>query len=198
MNWTEVLGFVTGAACVWLTVKQNVWTWPVGIANNVFFIALFWQARLYADMGLQVVYIVLAVLGWYWWLRGGAQRGSLRVSHAGPRSLLALGVVTVAGTAVMTRYLESVNDAAPFLDALTTVGSLAAQYLLTRKQIENWYVWISVDVLYVYLYASRELYLTSGLYAIFLCMCIAGLVEWRRSLARGAEVPLEGAVAAHA
>ena len=182
MNWTEIFGFATGAATVWLTVKESVWLWPLGIANNVFFIALFWQARLYADMGLQVVYIVLSVLGWYWWLRGGEKRTGLVVRHAAPATLVILAGVLVAGTVGMTRYLESVNDAAPFLDAVTTVGSLIAQYLLTRKLIENWYVWISVDVLYIWLYAERGLYLTAVLYALFLCMCLMGLREWHRSL----------------
>jgi nicotinamide mononucleotide transporter len=175
---------------VWLTVKESVWLWPLGIANNVFFIALFWQSRLYADMGLQVVYIMLSVLGWYWWLRGGEKRTGLVVGHASPAALAILGGVLVAGTAGMTRYLESVNDAAPFLDALTTVGSLIAQYLLTRKLIENWYVWISVDVLYIWLYAERGLYLTAVLYALFMCMCLMGLRAWRRSLIRSRQAAL--------
>ena len=184
MNWTEILGFATGAATVWLTVKESHWLWPVGIANNMFFIALFWQARLYADMGLQVVYIALSVLGWYWWLRGGEQRTGLVVRRASPATLIVLAAALVAGTLLMTRYLESVNDAAPFLDALTTVGSLVAQYLLTRKLIENWYVWISVDVLYIWLYFERGLLLTAVLYALFMGLCVMGLRAWRRSLER--------------
>src|SRR3954453_5767037 len=77
---TEALGFITGAICVWLTVKQNIWNWPIGIANNVFYIVLFFEARLFADMSLQIVYVVLGALGWYWWLRGGENRTRLLVS----------------------------------------------------------------------------------------------------------------------
>ncbi|MFA5933448.1 MAG: nicotinamide riboside transporter PnuC [Microgenomates group bacterium] len=185
MGVTEVLGFITGAACVWLTVKQNIWNWPIGIANNVFFIVLFLQARLFADMGLQVVYIVLGILGWYWWLKGGENKTELKVSHVGINTVLILLMITILTTFGMTVYLRQINDSAPFWDALTTVMSLVAQYLLTRKILENWYVWISADVIYIWLYAYKGLYLTSVLYALFLCMCIVGLMQWRKSLMGG-------------
>ena len=187
---TEVLGFVTGAASVWLVVRQSIWTWPVGIANNLFFIVLFWESRLYADMALQGVYIVLSVLGCYWWLRGGANRTALLVSRASRPLLVALAGLSVVATLAMREFLVSINDAAPSLDALTTVLSLVAQFLLTRKHVENWYVWITADVLYIYLYLSRELYLTAVLYAIFLGMCLAGLRYWHRSLPSTEPVPV--------
>lgn len=182
LGLTEVFGFITGAACVWLTVKQNIWLWPISIANNIFFIILFLQSQLYADMSLQIVYIVLEILGWYWWLHGGQNKSKLLVSRVTPLTLAALALILVGATYGMTLFLESVNDSAPFLDALTTVMSLIAQYMLTRKLIENWYVWIAADVIYIGLYAAKNLYLTSALYAIFLCMCIAGWREWRRSM----------------
>lgn len=183
MDVTEVLGLVTGAVSVWLTVEERVWNWPVGIANSVLYLAVFFQARLFADAGLQVVYVVLGFLGWYWWLRGGAGRTELPVSRTGPLHAPALGAVLVAGTWGMTLFLAGVHDSAPFLDALTTVLSLIAQYLLTRKLLENWLVWIAADVLYVGLYLSRGLGLTAALYAIFLTMSVVGLVQWRRTLA---------------
>ena len=202
LDLIEVFGFITGGVCVWLTVKQQIWSWPIGLANNVFFIALFLNARLFADMALQVVYIVLGVLGWYWWLRGGAQRSRLRVSHASPLTLGILGVFVVVCTWGLTLFLRSIGDSAPFLDALTTVLSLAAQYLLTRKLIENWYVWITADIIYIGLYASKGLPLTAVLYALFLGLCVLGLREWRRSLvatpaggAAGAPVPGRGGLA---
>lgn len=182
LSMIEVLGFITGALCVWLTVKENIWNWPIGIANSAFYVFVFLQSRLFADMSLQVVYIVLGFLGWYWWLKGGKNRTVLRVSHAAPATYSVLILIAVAATYAMYRYLLSINDSAPFLDALTTVLSLVAQYLLTKKNIENWYVWITADVIYIGLYASRTLYLTSGLYLIYLLMCISGLVSWRASL----------------
>ena len=167
---------------MWLTVRQNIWNWPVGIANNVFFIALFWRTRLYADMALQFVYIVLAAAGWYWWLRGGGNRGALTVSRIGRITVLACIAATVAATAGMEVYLRRVNDSAPLADAFTTAGSLVAQYLLTRKILESWYVWIVVDVIYVALYAAKGLRLTAVLYSLFIVMCVKGWLEWRRSL----------------
>ncbi len=182
LNLVEVFGFVTGGVCVWLTVRQQIWSWPIGLASNVFFIGLFFNARLYADMTLQFIYIVLGVLGWYWWLRGGEQRSRLRVSRASPATLVVLAALVAAATWGLTLFLRSVGDAAPFLDALTTTLSLAAQYLLTRKLIENWYVWITADIIYIWLYADRGLPLTAVLYALFLGLCLLGLREWRRSV----------------
>ena len=178
---TEVLGFVSGALCVWLTVKENVWNFPISIANNIFFIVLFLQARLFADTGLQVVYIVLEILGWYWWLRGGHNRTALVVGRTTALTAGFLTVLGIACTVAMTVFLTSIADSAPFWDALTTVLSLIAQYMLTRKLLENWYVWMTADVIYVALYIYKGLYLTTVLYGVFFVMCIAGILHWRRS-----------------
>lgn len=178
----ESFGFVTGAVCVLLVVEQNIWNFPIGIANNVFFIILFIEARLYGDMALQFVYVVLGFMGWYQWLYGGESRTALHVSHMPVNTGAVLAVLGAAGTAGLTVLLAHYNDSAPFLDALTTVLSLVAQYLLNGKRIENWYVWITADVIYIYLYAQKELYLTAALYALFIVMCLAGLAEWKRTL----------------
>ena len=179
----EVFGFITGGVSVWLYVKENIWAWPVGLANSALFAVLFLQARLYADMALQGVYIVLGVLGWYLWLRGGERKAGVAIGRTDRWTAAVLIILGVGAIYDLTLFLRSVGDAAPFLDALTTVLSLIAQYLLTRKLIENWAVWIAADVLYIGLYASRGLYLTGVLYAVFLCMCVAGLRAWRRALA---------------
>ena len=184
LGLTEVLGFVTGGWCVWLLVEENIWNWPIGIANNAFYVVVFWRARLFADMSLQVVYIVLSIIGWYLWLHGGTGHGRLRVQRTRWREGLAIGAAVALMTVAGTAFLRTVRDSAPFLDALTTAISLAAQYMLTRKLIENWHLWIAVDVVYIGLYASRSLPLTAVLYAVFLTMCVVGLREWRRSEAR--------------
>jgi nicotinamide mononucleotide transporter len=178
---TEVLGFISGALCVWLIVKQNIWNWPVGIINAVMFIVLFYQSQLYADMALQFIYIILGVFGWYWWLRGGDNNSALKIQSIGKVHALVLLTISVIATIAMRNYLVSIGDSAPTLDALTTVMSLSAQYMLTRKFIENWVVWIAADVIYIGLYTSRELYLTSILYAVFLSLCISGLIAWYKS-----------------
>src|SRR5215213_4523576 len=107
LGLTETLGFVTGGVTVWLTVKQNIWNWPIGIASSAFFLVLFFGARLFADMSLQIIYIILGFLGWYWWLRGGEGHTTLHVSRAAPATLLAVGAISVVATAGMTLFLRS-------------------------------------------------------------------------------------------
>lgn len=179
---TEALGFVTGAACVYLVVRQNVWNFPLGIANNIFFLILFANAGLYGDAGLQVIYIALGFQGWYYWLYGGQNREAAQITHASPPLLIAIGSFVVIGATGLVLALRAAGGAAPVMDAFTTVLSLAAQYLLNRKTVENWLLWIVADIIYVWLYISRDLKLTAVLYFVFLCLCVAGFLNWRRSL----------------
>jgi nicotinamide mononucleotide transporter len=183
MNPVELAGFVTGALSVWLAVRQNPWNWPFGVANAVFFLILFSRARLYGDMALQVLFVAICLLGWYRWLFGGEGHSRLRVTHITTRGAIAYTAVGLVATAIFTPYLRSVNDASPLLDALTTVLSVEAQYLMTRKVIEHWLVWMAADVIYIWLYTERGLYLTSLLYVVFFAMCVAGLRDWLRDSA---------------
>ncbi len=178
----EMLGFVTGATCVYLGIKQNIFTFPIGIANNIFFLVLFSQSRLYADAGLQIVYVTLAIHGWYSWLRGGEHHTKLKVTRGSFRQLAIVFGLAIAATFGLSFALQRVGGAAPLLDALTTSLSLGAQFLLNRKIIEHWFVWIIADVIYIYLYLARGLNLTALLYFVFLCLCIAGFLTWRRSM----------------
>src|SRR5262249_11754783 len=174
--------FVTGAASVWLTVLSRISNFPVGIANSAFFLVLFASARLFADSGLQVVYIVLGFAGWWQWLHGGPERSRLTVARSG--WLLLACCVVFAGLATwgLTVLLDAAHDIAPFWDALTTAFSLAAQFLLNYKKIENWAFWIAADVVYIPLYVVKRLDLTAIVYVLFLAMCITGVRGWRRAL----------------
>src|SRR4029434_3142347 len=180
MNVLEVAGFVTGALSVWLAVRQNPWNWPMGVANAVCFLVLFWQARLYGDMALQLLFIAICLLGWYRWLFGGAGHSRLHVTRITARNAMVYAFLGASATAAFTPYLRSVGDASPLADALTTVLSIEAQYMMTRKVIEHWWVWMAADIIYIWLYTSRHLYLTSLLYVIFFAMCVIGLRDWRR------------------
>ena len=193
MTWTEILGFVTGAASVLLAVRESAWNWPVGIANNVFFLILFWKARLYADASLQIVYIVISIFGWWNWMRGGAGHTELPVSRTTARAGIVLAMLTAAATVLLIVILRRFTDStAPLGDGVTTALSLAAQYMLSRKLLENWWVWMSADVIYIGLYFYNSLYLTGVLYLLFFGMCIAGYLGWRKSLTL--RVPREVAV----
>lgn len=175
---TETLGFVTGAACVYLVVRENVWNFPIGIANNIFFILLFANARLFGDAALQLVYIALGVQGWYLWLHGGQGRTSLKIARAPAKLLIGLSFLTFVLTIGLALVLRRVRGSLPLLDAFTTVLSLAAQYLLNKKYVENWYAWITADIIYVYIYVNKGLHLTAILYLAFLGLCFLGVRSW--------------------
>ena len=169
---------------VWLAVKENIWCWPFGIVGVVLYAVVNYQAKFYANAGLQIVYLVLSIHGWYEWLHGGVNRTELRMSAATARQWRACMISGVAGTAALILLLRWTTDAVfPFWDALTTAFSLVAQWMMNKKLVENWILWIAVDIIYVPLYFYRSLPLTAGLYALFCFMAWRGLVEWRRSLA---------------
>jgi nicotinamide mononucleotide transporter len=181
----EAWGFVTGGICVWLVIREHLWNWPLGLANNAFFFVLFLRGRLYADMTLQILYFGLGIYGWLNWVFGGENRSALKISRTTRIEWLVLAAAVPLGTWVLREVLLRVNDAAPVWDSLTTVLSIAAQYLLCRKRFENWGFWIAADVIYVPLYLSRKLPLTAILYAVFLLMCLAGVRVWRRNMPEG-------------
>ncbi len=183
VSWAELLGFVTGGACVALTVRRSVTNFPVGIANSTFFLVLFASAQLWADSGLQVIYIILGFIGWRQWLYGNTERTPLPVRGVSRRHFMWCAAAVAIGTAALYPLLLSVHDSAPFLDALTTSLSLVAQWLLNGKWIESWYFWITADCIYVPLYFSRGLNLTAVVYMLFLTLCVAGWRAWRRELA---------------
>lgn len=183
MNLLELFAAVTGALSVWLSVRQHIWSWPTAIVNVVAYTFVFHDAKLYADMALQVVYAVLSLYGWYSWLYGGAGRTPLRPTRVPPRLAVWLSIVAIAATGVIGTGLHRTTDAAlPYMDSFLSSSSLVAQWMMTRKLLEHWLVWIAVDVLYVGMFVYKELYVTAALYAVFLALAARGYVEWRRSI----------------
>lgn len=183
LEWVAV---AFGLAGVWLTVRQNPWCWPLGIVNVSLFALLFWRARLYADAGLQLVYVGLCAYGWWAWVRGGPAHGHLGVSRVPPRMALVLLAVATALAFVLGGTLHRATDAdLPYWDAGTAAGSLVAQWMQARKWLENWAVWIAVDVVYVGMYLAKGLNLTAGLYGVFVCLAILGFREWSRAILAG-------------
>ena len=179
----EVAAVLFGIVGVYLTVRENVWCWPTGLVNVGLSILVFWQARLYADMGLQVVYVLLCLYGWYEWLHGGPGRSALVVTRTPRPALPALAALGLAGAGLLGLALARLTDASlPFWDSSTTAFSLVAQYMQTRKWLENWVVWIVVDLVYLGIYTYKALYLMTGLYAVFLVLAVLGHLDWTRSL----------------
>lgn len=191
MSPLELFAALIGAISVWLSVRQNIWSWPTAIINVVLYAILFYEAKLYADMGLQVIYAILSIYGWYEWLYGGEGRTELHVSRTGARLGALLALIAAAGSAVLGVFLHRATDAAlPFMDSFLSSTSLVAQWMMTKKLLENWLVWIGVDVLYVGMFIFKGLFLTAGLYAVFLALAVKGYIDWRRSMAaQSAPVP---------
>jgi nicotinamide mononucleotide transporter len=199
-TWLEAAAFVTGAICVWLVVKENIWNFPLGLLNVTAFAVVFFESGLYADAGLQVVYFILNAMGWYMWLYGGEHRTELHVSRTNPTELLVVGLCTMAIALMLWGLLRDVPDAVPAWDATTTSISLAAQWLQNRKRLESWIGWIVVDVIYVPLYIYKSLHLTAVLYVVFLIMATLGYFAWRKTwlaerAAKSPESPLGAPVA---
>jgi nicotinamide mononucleotide transporter len=184
----EVTAVAFGIVSVWLSTREHIASWPTAMVNVALFFVIFARARLYADMGLQVVYFALSVYGWYEWKFGGRDRSELRVSRTTPRLGLLLVALGATGTTLLGTYLSRATDAAlPYLDSALAVFSLLAQWMMTRKLLENWLVWLVLDVTYVGMFLSRGLALTAVNYAVYLALAALGFVQWRRSwLARPA------------
>jgi len=184
LEWSPLEGIaaVFGVISVYLSTRQNIWSWPTAIVNVGLYTIVFYQGRLYGQMGLQPIYLALSAYGWYQWLHGGAQRSELRVTRASPRLLATLAVLNLAAWIALAAILRRTDAALPWLDALLATTSLVAQWMMTRKILENWVLWIAVDLVYVPMFISQGLYATAMLYAAFLGLALMGVVEWRRSI----------------
>ncbi len=168
---------------VWLAIKEKIWTWPTGIASVLLYLIVFWRSHLYLNAGLQIVYFVLSIHGWYEWLHGGVGKTELKITHASSRMwavLLSAGGVLTLGLFLALR-LTAHDASLPIADAVTTAFSLVGQYMLNMKIVENWLIWAIVDVIYVVMFIDQKLYPTAVLYAFFVFLCVKGLIDWRRS-----------------
>lgn len=185
-SYAELFGFITGALNVWLVTRENIWSWPLGIINAVFYVFVFAKSGLYSDTGLQVVYFTLSCYGWWHWLRGGPQHEAVIVTRT-PLTLWlilgALGVITWVTLFSITSRIP--GSALPKMDAALVATSLIAQWMMTRKLLENWLLWILVDVVYVPVFVVKGLRLTAVLYAVFLGLAVLGYVQWRKSALAG-------------
>lgn len=189
----ELLSFLLAALTVILDIRQVHWAWLFAILSSATYAIVFFGARLYGDMGLQFVFIAVSVWGWAQWLRGGPGRGRLPVSRLGPRGIVWSIAGWLAGFVLIAYFLRNWTDTdVPWIDGFLTAGSLVGQLLLSRKKLENWHVWIVVDLLYVGLYLYKNLVLTAILYGLFVLLAIAGLRAWRRA----EPLPVAPAVAA--
>ena len=192
----ETAAVLFGIVSVYLSVREKIASWPTAIVNVTLYIFVFQRARLYADMALQVVYIGISLYGWYEWLHGGRGKSPLAVSRGVRRLAAVLAAIGLVAAALLGTLLARYTNAAlPYLDATTTTTSLIAQWMMARKILENWIVWVAVDVVYIGMFLYKSLVLTAGLYAVFLVLSLMGYFQWKRTL-RAQPSPLRSGIPA--
>ena len=186
MDPIELVAVVMTLVGIVLTIKERISCWPVAIVGILAYLVVFIRARLYADAALQPIYVVQNIYGWWYWAHGGVRgQGEAPIVVLGRRSRGAWLVGTVAVSLVVGAGLARwTNAAAPYADATLSTTSLVANWLLARKVLENWWLWIAVNIGYVFLFWKKHLSLSAGLYAVLLALAAGGLVEWQRSRAR--------------
>lgn len=181
-SWLELASFALSVITVALNIRQIHWAWLFSILSSGMYAAVFFNTRLYGDMGLQFVFILVSVWGWANWLRGDDSHEHLQVTRLNARGRWNSLVATSLAFILLAWFLKTYTDTdVPYADGFLTAGSLLGQVLLSRKKLENWHVWIIVDVLYVGLYVYKGLMLTALLYAIFVIMAVMGLRAWSKT-----------------
>lgn len=182
VTWLEMGAFVLALLMVWANLRVKPVAWPLAIVSSLLYALLFADSRLYGEAGLQLVFISLACWGWWQWLRGTSDAGvPLRVHRLGAQGRGVALAFTLAAWPALALLLSHATDSdVPWFDALPTAGSLVGQVLLARKVVENWPVWLAVNLVSVALFATKGLWLTVVLYAIFAILSLVGWRAWRR------------------
>lgn len=185
VSWLELVAVTLALAMVFCNVREIHWGWPLAIASSALYFLLFWRSRLYGEAGLQVFFAAIAAWGWFQWLRGRRADGSalrpVRLPPAGIAAALAACALLWPATGW---FLANHTDTdVPWWDAFPTALSVVGQFLLGRKFIENWPVWIAVNTVSVTLFAYKGLWFTAGLYLVFVVLSVLGWRAWRARLA---------------
>lgn len=184
MALLEPIAVATALASVWLLLRMRIANWPMGLASVSCYAVLFFQAKLYADALLQLVFFAFGVAGWRRWALGRREANPVRVARATGRDWQLGAGAAAAGIALASWLLASFTDSPlPFFDAAIAVLSLWAIWWQAFRFLECWWVWIAVDVISIPVYVARDLPLTAALYAVFLGLCVAGVLAWRRQAA---------------
>ncbi len=183
-NYIEVLGVILSITYLILSIKQNILLWPMGILSAALYIIVFFQSKFYADMGLNFYYVVISLYGWATWASERKRTGvKMQVKlMRGKKALLAF-VSFVVFFVIIGVVLDKFTDSPlPYWDALTTSGSIVATWMLTRKYIEHWILWVAIDLISMGLYLYKGLYPTAILFVIYSIMAVIGFIQWNREL----------------
>jgi nicotinamide mononucleotide transporter len=177
----EIVATLLGVANIILLVRRSIWNYPFGLAMVALYVRIFFDAHLYSDSGLQLFFFVIQLYGWWAWWRAGGAEHAITVERLTPAARIAWIVVIALTSIAWGGIMHFYTDASfPWIDASIAMASVAAQVLLARRCIENWVLWIAIDVVSIGVYIAKGLYLTGGLYVLFLLISAAGLIEWAR------------------
>ncbi len=179
----EIPATLTAFLNIYLAARASLWNWLFGIFAVILYAIVFYQTRLYGDMSLQAVYLFFQFYGWHQWKFGGEKASQLSVAIMPRLQYIILGTILLILYGIfyflLSRYT---NSTTPYIDAFTTALSLIAQWMMCKKWLENWIAWIVLDLISLYMYSYKHLYLTTLLYAAFIVLCVMGYREWKRSL----------------
>lgn len=179
-TWLEVIGVISGLLCVYLAAKNNILNWPIAIISVGIYIFIFFDARLYADMGLQFYFMVMNFYGWYYWSRKPVSEKKVPVVLITKREIVFSVIAVIIFTFILGSVLKYTAASYPFIDSFCTACSLVAQIFLARKVLENWLIWIFVDIIYVGVYIFKDLHLTAIMYAIYIAIALIGYLDWKK------------------
>lgn len=179
--WPDIIALITGVAGVWLTIKQNILCWPMALISVVVSAVVFYEQRLYGDMLLQAVYFVAGIYGWIYWKQN--LKKEFRVSNTRTAAIPGLVVATILQAIIYSLVLKFIGGDRPFFDAFLTAASLTATYMMTKKWVENWAVWVVIDGTYILLYGLKHMWFFGLLYLIFTIIAFYGWLKWRKTAA---------------
>ena len=185
-TWLEIVAFILALGMVGFNIRELHWGWPLAVVSSLMYFALFWKSRLYGDASLQIFFALIALWGWWQWLRGSrstTDNARLHVARLSRSGILWTIAVSALLWPVTGYFLKRYTDTdVPWWDAFPTALSVVGQYLLGRKYIENWLMWIVVNVASVALFAYKGLWLTVILYTLFIALSVVGWRAWQRRL----------------
>lgn len=176
----EVIGVITGLLCVYLAARNIIWNWPFAIISVVIYIFIFFDSHLFADMGLQVYFLVTNIYGWYFWSKKPASEEKTPVLRIKKIEVVLSAAAIIVFTFLLGSVLKHTTASYPYIDSFCTACSLVAQIFLARKVLENWLIWIFVDVIYVGVYIYKDLDLTAVMYAIYVGIALLGYIDWKK------------------
>lgn len=182
-NYIELLGAILGIAYIFFSIRQSILTWPVGLLTSLLYVWVFFVSKLYADMGLQMYYVAISIYGWYEWLFGNQTNHteSIKVSRINFRMGVILSVISVLLFFVIWYILKNYTDSpVPMADSLATALSIVATWMLARKILEHWLIWIFVDAFSIGLFWYKDLMPTVILFVVYTVMAYIGYREWKQ------------------